>query len=133
MCGSWPVKAGHGAVTAVLLASGTAALEAVLTGRPTVAAYRMNPWTYWMVKGQLQTEFVTLPNFLAKQALIPEFIQGDASVHSIVDAITPMLNEGPTAQFLTEAQKIHESLGGDVLIVLQRPFWNIYRECAGWC
>ena len=103
-----------GAVTAVLLASGTAALEAVLTGRPTVAAYRMNPWTYWMVKGQLQTEFVTLPNFLAKQALIPEFIQGDASVHSIVDAITPMLNEGPTAQFLTEAQTIHESLSGDV-------------------
>ena len=102
------------AVTAVLLASGTAALEAVLTGRPTVAAYRMNPWTYWMVKGQLQTEFVTLPNFLAKQALIPEFIQGDASVHSIVDAMTPMLNEGPTAHFLMEARKIHESLGGDV-------------------
>ncbi len=102
------------AVTAVLLASGTAALEAVLTGRPTVAAYRMNPLTYCMVKGQLQTEFVTLPNFLAKQTLIPEFIQGDASVHSIIDAMTPMLNEGPTAHFLMEARKIHESLGGDV-------------------
>ena len=102
------------AVTAVLLASGTAALEAVLTGRPTVAAYRMNPWTYWMIKGQLQTEFVTIPNFLATQALIPEFIQGDASVHSIVDEMTPMLNEGPTAHFMMEARKIHESLGSDV-------------------
>ena len=103
-----------GAVTALLLASGTAALEAVLTGRPTVAAYLMNPWTYWMVKGQLQTEFVTLPNFLTKRALIPEFIQGDASAHLIVDAMTPMLKEGPTAHFLMEARKIHESLGGDV-------------------
>jgi len=67
-----------------------------------------------MVRGQLQTEFVTLPNFLSKQALIPEFIQGDASVHLIVDAIMPMLTEGPTAHFLMEAQKIHESLSGDV-------------------
>ncbi len=102
------------AATALLLASGTAALEAVLTGRPTVAAYLMNPWTYWVVKGQLQTEFVTVPNFLAKHALIPEFIQGDASAHSIVDAMTPMLKEGPTAHFLMEARKIHDSLGGDV-------------------
>ena len=99
-CCAWPIKAGYSRVTAVLLASGTAALEAVLTGRPAVAAYQMNPWTYWMVKGQLHTKFITLPNFLANQALIPEFIQGDASVHSIVDAMTPMLKEGPTAQFL---------------------------------
>ncbi|NCW08673.1 MAG: lipid-A-disaccharide synthase [Gammaproteobacteria bacterium] len=121
MIGSRSIRVLHGesrqvmaASTAVLLASGTAALEAVLTGRPTVAAYQMNPWTYRMVKGKLQTEFVTLPNFLANKALIPELIQGAASVDSIVSAITPMLREGPSDAFLMDARKIHDSLSGDV-------------------
>jgi lipid-A-disaccharide synthase len=102
------------ASTALLLASGTAALESVLTGRPTVAAYQMNPWTYRMVKRELETEFVTLPNFLANKALIPELIQGAASIDSIVKAITPMLKEGPSDAFLMDARKIHGSLSGDV-------------------
>ena len=58
--------------------------------------------------------FVTLPNFLANQALIPELIQEKASVDSIVNAIHPMLKESPANQFLTEAQKIYDSLAGDV-------------------
>ena len=99
---------------AVLVASGTAALESVLTGRPTVAAYKMNPWTYRLVKSKVQTEFVTLPNFLANQALIPELIQEKACLESIVNAIHPMLKEGTDNRFLTEAQKIYDSLSGDV-------------------
>ena len=71
-------------VTAVLLASGTAALEAVLTGRPAVAAYQINPWSYRMIKGKLDTKYITLPNVLANQTLIPELIQRNASVNSIV-------------------------------------------------
>jgi lipid-A-disaccharide synthase len=67
-----------------------------------------------MVKGKLQTEFVTLPNFLANRALIPELIQGAASVDSIVSAIAPMLGEGPSDAFLMDARKIHDSLSGDV-------------------
>jgi lipid-A-disaccharide synthase len=102
------------ASTAVLLASGTAALESVLTGRPTVAAYQMNPWTYRMVKSELETEFVTLPNFLSKKPMIPELIQGAASVDAIVNAINPMLKEGPSDAFLMDARKIHDSLSGDV-------------------
>ena len=120
MVGLRPMRVVHGksqaviaASKAVLVASGTAALESVLTGRPTVAAYKMNPWTYRLVKSKIRSEFVTLPNFLANQALIPELIQEKASVDSIVNAIHPML-KGPTNQFLTEAQKIYDSLAGDV-------------------
>jgi lipid-A-disaccharide synthase len=102
------------ASTAVLLASGTAALESVLTGRPTVAAYRMNPWTYRLVKGKLETEFVTLPNYLANQALIPELIQDQATTQAIVNAIQPQLKEGVSDLFLAQAQSIHETLTGDV-------------------
>lgn len=98
------------ASTAVLLASGTAALEAVLTGRPAVAAYQINPWSYQMIKGKLETKYITLPNVLANQTLIPELIQRGASVNSIVSAMTPLLKEGLSDQFLTEARKIHDSL-----------------------
>jgi lipid-A-disaccharide synthase len=121
MVGSRPIRVVHGesrqvlaASTAVLLASGTAALESVLTGRPTVAAYQMNPWTYRMVKGKLHSEFVTLPNFLAQKPLIPELIQNDATVDSIVSALLPMLLDQVSDQFLIEAQAIHRSLSGDV-------------------
>ena len=121
MVGSRPIRVVHGksreviaASTTVLVASGTAALESVLTGRPTVAAYKMNPWTYRLVKNKVQTEFITLPNLLANRALIPELIQEKASVDSIVNAIHPMLDESPDNQFLTEAQKIYDSLAGDV-------------------
>ncbi|HCL68427.1 MAG TPA: lipid-A-disaccharide synthase [Gammaproteobacteria bacterium] len=121
MVGLRPMRVVHGksreviaASKAVLVASGTAALESVLTGRPTVAAYKMHPWTYRLVKSKVQTKFVTLPNFLSNQALIPELIQENASIESIVHAILPMLKESPANQFLTEAQKIYDSLGGDV-------------------
>ena len=121
MVGSRPIRVVHGksreviaASKTVLAASGTAALESVLTGRPTVAAYKMNPWTYRMIKNKVQTEFVTLPNIIANRALIPELIQEKASVDSIVNVILPMLEESPANQFLTEAQKIYDSLAGDV-------------------
>ena len=121
MIGSRSIRVVHGesqqvmaASTAVLVASGTAALESVLTGRPTVAVYQMNPWTYRMVKGKLETEFVTLPNFLAKKPMIPELIQGAASIDSILNAINPMLKEGPSDTFLLDARKIHDALSGDV-------------------
>ena len=67
-----------------------------------------------MIKGKLETKYITLPNVLANQALIPELIQRGASVDSIVSAMTPLLKEGLSDQFLTEARKIHNSLAVDV-------------------
>ena len=98
---------------AVLVASGTAALESVLTGRPTVAAYKMNPWTYRLVKSKVKP-VCNASKFSCESGLIPELIQEKASVESIVDAILPVLKESPANQFLTEAQKIYDSLAGDV-------------------
>ena len=67
-----------------------------------------------MIKVKLDTKYVTLPNVLANQTLIPELIQHGASVDSVVSAMTPLLKEGPSDQFLTEARKIHDSLAVDV-------------------
>jgi lipid-A-disaccharide synthase len=79
----------------VLLASGTAALESALLGKPTVAAYRVAPLTAWIAKvfRLLKVEHFTLPNLLTGEPLIPEFIQGDAEPGRIAGELVDLLND----------------------------------------
>ncbi len=63
------------AADVVLMASGTASLEALLLKRPVVVAYRMAKLTYWLAKFLVNTPYFSLPNLLAQQRLVPEFIQ----------------------------------------------------------
>jgi lipid-A-disaccharide synthase len=75
-----PRRAGEvmAAADVVLTASGTASLEALLTKRPMVVAYKMVPLTYWLVRrlGVSKLPHFSLPNLLAGRALVPEFVQG---------------------------------------------------------
>ncbi len=66
------------AADVVLTASGTASLEALLTKRPMVVAYKMVPLTYWLVRrlGVAKLPNFSLPNLLAGRTLVPEFVQG---------------------------------------------------------
>ncbi len=102
------------AADAVLLASGTAALEAILTGRPTVAAYRVHPWTYRLIRSKLTTSCVTLPNVMAETPLIPELLQDAATPEAIADATWSALEHGATPEFLDHAGAIHNRLAGPV-------------------
>ena len=65
------------AADVVLTASGTASLEALLTKRPMVVAYKMVPLTYWLLRrlGVAKLPHFSLPNLLAGRALVPEFVQ----------------------------------------------------------
>ena len=65
------------AADVVLTASGTASLEALLTKRPMVVAYKMVPLTYWLLRrlGVSKLPHFSLPNLLAGRALVPEFVQ----------------------------------------------------------
>jgi lipid-A-disaccharide synthase len=79
----------------VLLASGTAALESALLGKPTVAAYRVAPLTALIVRffGLVKVKAFTLPNLLTGETLIPEFIQGDAEPGAIADGLLGLLRD----------------------------------------
>ncbi|MDX1517153.1 MAG: lipid-A-disaccharide synthase [Woeseiaceae bacterium] len=83
------------AADVVLLASGTAALEAALLARPTVAAYRVAPLTSFLVRrlGLLKVDRFTLPNLLTKEAYIPEFIQERASPANLAEAVVALLDD----------------------------------------
>lgn len=79
----------------VLLASGTAALESALLGKPTVAAYRVAALTALITKlfRLVKVKHFTLPNLLTGEALIPEFIQGDAEPARIAAAVIDLFDD----------------------------------------
>jgi len=72
---------------AVLVASGTATLEAAILGRPMVIAYRMPPASYWLLKGKGYLPYYGLPNILCGKFVVPEFIQDDATPANLAQAM----------------------------------------------
>jgi len=79
----------------VLLASGTAALESALLGKPTVAAYRVAAFTALLLKTfrLLKVARFTLPNLLTGETLVPEFIQDEAQPEAIASEVIELLND----------------------------------------
>jgi len=103
------------AADAVLLASGTAALEAMLAKRPMVVAYRLAPWTYRIVRmfGLMRTEVYSLPNILAGKTIVPELMQDDCTLEALVAALAPLLRSRQLdPRTLAEFTRLHESLRG---------------------
>lgn len=82
------------ACDAVLIASGTATLEALLYKRPMVVAYRLAPLTYWILKRMVKSPYVSLPNLLAQRLLVPELLQDDATVEALAQTLSPLIEGG---------------------------------------
>jgi lipid-A-disaccharide synthase len=76
----------------VLMASGTASLEAMLLKRPMVVAYKMSRLTHWLAKKLIKTDFIALPNILNKKQIIPEFIQDDANPETLTAEVLKQLD-----------------------------------------
>ena len=79
----------------VLLASGTATLEAMLAKRPMVVAYKVAPLTYTLVKGlgMLKVRSYSLPNVLAGERIVPELMQRDCTPQKLAQATLTMLRD----------------------------------------
>ncbi|GLK87949.1 lipid-A-disaccharide synthase [Pseudomonas turukhanskensis] len=99
------------ACDAVLIASGTATLEALLYKRPMVVAYRVAPMTYRILKRMLKSPYVSLPNLLAGRLLVPELLQDAATPDALAHTLAPLLNGGEAQ---TEGfDQIHRTLRRD--------------------
>ncbi|HUO45148.1 MAG TPA: lipid-A-disaccharide synthase [Burkholderiales bacterium] len=79
------------AADVVLLASGTATLEAALLKRPMVIAYRMPALSYWWLKGKGYLPYYGLPNILCGEFVVPELIQDDATPDNLSQAVLNLL------------------------------------------
>ncbi|TIH09372.1 lipid-A-disaccharide synthase [Pseudomonas leptonychotis] len=102
------------ACDAVLIASGTATLEALLYKRPMVVAYKVAPLTYRILKRLVTSAYISLPNLLAERLLVPEMIQDAATPEALAQLLAPLL-DGGTVQ--TEGfDVIHRALRRDASV-----------------
>ncbi|TYA51258.1 lipid-A-disaccharide synthase [Aggregatibacter actinomycetemcomitans] len=85
------------AAKATLLASGTAALEAMLCKSPMVVGYRMKPFTYFLAKCLVKTKYISLPNLLADEMLVPELIQAECNPTNLVEKLSVYLDTDESA------------------------------------
>lgn len=104
----WTVLEGRsheclGASNAVLLASGTATLEAMMFKKPMVIAYKM-PWlSYQWMKGKGYLPWVGLPNILMREFAVPELIQQAATPQALAEATLFQLDDDANRQRLESA------------------------------
>lgn len=119
--GSLPLKLmfGHAdkamaAADVVLVASGTASLEAALLGRPMVITYRISPLTYRYVRRRIYLPYVGMPNILAGEFVAPELLQDDATAENLAQALLNLLHDG-AVRTRTEARlaTLHRELQRD--------------------
>jgi len=102
------------AADGVLVASGTATLEAALFGKPMVIAYRMPLASYWIMRQMGTLTFVGLPNILAGESLVPELLQHEATPERLAAALLAILDDRTRCERLRERfAAMHESLRRD--------------------
>lgn len=102
------------AADVVLLASGTAALEAMLIGRPMVVAYRLSRVSRWVVEtfGLLHVHRFSLPNILAERDLVPELMQDAATPPRLAAAVTSQLENPHREALLAAYRRLRSRLAG---------------------
>jgi lipid-A-disaccharide synthase len=99
------------AADAVLLASGTATLEALLLKRPMVITYRLSPLSWWVASMVVKVPFAGLPNLLAGGPVVPEFLQDAATPENLGGALLDFLEDPGRAERLKEEfRRIHAKL-----------------------
>lgn len=94
----------------VVLASGTAALEAALLRRPHVVVYKLSAITYWLFQKLRHVDYYSMPNQLLPEPDIPELLQEQATADNIIHAIN---------EFTQNPQKVKK---------LERDFINIHKQ-----
>ncbi|MES2317199.1 MAG: lipid-A-disaccharide synthase [Pseudomonadota bacterium] len=99
------------AADAVLVASGTATLEVALYKKPMVIAYKVMAASWYIMKHMGYQPWIGLPNILAREFVVPEFLQGAATPQALADATWQQLNDAPNrARLVQRFTDMHHSL-----------------------
>lgn len=90
------------AADGVLVASGTATLEAALLKRPMVITYKMPALSWWLHKRKMYQRWVGLPNILAGRFVVPEILQDDATAQNLAQALLNLVNNKAAIEALEQ-------------------------------
>jgi lipid-A-disaccharide synthase len=95
----------------VIVASGTATLEAALLKQPMIITYRMPTLSWWLLKPLHYLPYVGLPNVLASQFVVPELLQKQATPEKLNATMTAMLQDTEALEAIKHKfTEIHRSL-----------------------
>jgi lipid-A-disaccharide synthase len=102
------------AADVVLTASGTATLEAMLLKRPMVVAYRLSWLNYFFARRLVKIQYFSLPNLLAGEQIIREYLQDDATPEAIgAQLLHYIANEDASRYLRKRFSEIHQLLRQD--------------------
>lgn len=114
------------ASNAVLLASGTTALEAMLFKKPMVVAYKLAPLSYAILSRLVKSAYISLPNLLANKALVPELIQHAASVDNLlIETEKALFDKNYQQQQQQAFYQLHESLKADASLTAAKAIADL--------
>ena len=95
----------------VLATSGTVTLEAMLLKRPMVVAFRWGNITHTILSPLVKNKYIALPNLLADEEIVPEFLQNQATTENIVRALFDLMRDPMRCnQMQKQFQEIHQLL-----------------------
>ena len=106
-------QAALAAADGVIVASGTATLETLLSGRPMVVAYKTSALTAFLLRtvGLVKVRYFSQPNLLAGRGVVPEFFQEQVNGPDLADALLKQLEEPAKVRELQdEFSAIHRTL-----------------------
>jgi lipid-A-disaccharide synthase len=96
---------------ASIVASGTATVEATLSGTPFAVVYRVSPITWNLGRRLLKVPFVAMPNLIAGKQIVPELLQQDFTSKKVVAHLRSLLDEGPArAKMIRDLEAVQKSL-----------------------
>ncbi|MEZ0246613.1 MAG: lipid-A-disaccharide synthase [Methylophilaceae bacterium] len=99
------------AADAVIVASGTATLEAALLKRPMVVTYRMSPLSWQILRHMNYLPYVGLPNILAGKSVVPELLQNAATPEKLTETVLKLVGDkAALAEIRSEFMAIHHTL-----------------------
>ena len=97
---------------AALVTSGTATLETAILGTPQVACFRINgsKWVYKFYRKLIKGKYVTLPNLITDEPVIPELLLHLCTPDTINAKLTPLLSESPERQAMLDGYHRMQSI-----------------------
>jgi lipid-A-disaccharide synthase len=76
-----------------IIASGTATLEALLCECPMVVTYKVSKLTAWLMRRRAHAKFISLPNIIANENLVDEFVQERARSNMLAETVVSLFDQ----------------------------------------
>lgn len=108
-----------------LIASGTASLEAMLCKKPMIVGYKMSKTTAYIAKKLIKTKFISLPNIISKERIVPEYVQNDLTVKNCVKTLefffkNPIYIKNIKKKFTTIHKRLLENTNQKILKEIEK-------------